>query len=412
MTWNSRDTNSPRLLGFGTSMVLHAGAVAAIVWGLARPAPPSLTYAAPTSVPVVVAKSHSVDVPEGDISVRRGAGSAELHIGGFRFDYSKIAERSTMLFPFLTRPLRLEHATVTVRNPGAGGLTGSSPPAKAHRRLILSDTALQRLVDKTWSRRERWEPFRSIAALVTAHPPDDERLVALLRAYRDQNVLQPYMDTTSREALLWVMLGIAADHGDFIDFVGEYASRHPSSKVTTELLFLLDELAQGSFDALGVLLDTRGHDLWWTRESNREAYDLFEAIQRHYRVELRKRNVPREVLAVYYDNVRLRILAQIVRTTPAGYRINDALFLSGGIYWKQRRTAEAVRAWRQITLDPEDVYAEGSSAVRAALHGTASEEGRDVDAAAIDRILSGEYARWLASSARRLARFGYSLDTF
>ena len=403
-----------RSLGFGTSMVLHAAAILVIVWSASRPAPPSLESATPDPPAIVVADLRSADVPGPDIPVPREAVPSPLRIGAFRFDYRKIAERPTMLFPFLTRALPLER-TVSLQPPAGGGRM--QPPASATvdpttRRLILSDGALQGLVDQAWSRRERWRPFRRIAALVTAHGPDDERVLALLQAYRDQNVLQPYVDATNHDPLVWVMLGIAADHGDFIDFVGKYASRNPSSKVTTELLFLLDELAQGSFDALCLLLDTREHDLWWTRESNREAYDLFVAIQRHYRVQLRKSGVPREGLGAYYDSVRLRLLAHIVRTSPEGYRINDALFLSGGIYWNQGRRAEAVRAWRQMAADPDDVYAEASSDITTALQGTTSEDGRDVDPAAIDRILSAEKARWADSSVRRLAQFGHSVDTF
>ncbi|HEV3486586.1 MAG TPA: hypothetical protein VG106_14340 [Vicinamibacterales bacterium] len=236
-------------------------------------------------------------------------------------------------------------------------------------------------------------------------------MLALLRAYRDQNVLQPYVGT-SPDAALWVMLGIAADHGDFIDFIGQYASHHPSSKVTTELLFLLDELAHGSFDALCVLLDTRGHDLWWTRESNREAYELFVAVQRHYRVQLRKRGVAREALGAYYDSVRLNILSQAVRTSPDGYRINDAWFLVGGIYWNQGRRGEALKIWRRIASDPSDVYAQASSELSIALRESVRDDGSDLDAGAVDRILDAEKSRWLASSSRRLAQFGYGLDTF
>ena len=403
-----------RSLGFGASAVLHAAAIVAIVWSPSRPAPPSPASATPDPPAVAVADPRSADVPASDIPVPRGGAPAPLRIGAFRFDYRKIAERPTTLFPFLTQALPLER-TVSVRPRAGGSFMQPSAPATAprtSRRLVLSDDALQQLVDRAWSRRERWRPFRRIAALVTAHGPDDERLLALLRAHRDQNLLQPYVDATNHDPLVWVMLGIAADHGDFLDFVGKYAARHPSSKVTTELLFLLDELAQGSFDALCLLLDTRRHDLWWTRESDPAAYELFVTIQQHYRVQLRKRGVPREGLGAYYDNVRLSVLDYIVRTTPEGYRINDALFLIGGIYWNQGRKVEALRAWREMMADPDDVYAKASSEVRAALQGTTSDGGWDVDPAAIDRILDAEKARWAAASVRRLAHFGHGVDTF
>jgi hypothetical protein len=406
--------NHPRRLGFGTSMLLHAGVLAALVWSASRATPDTATSAAPTRMPIVIAAPGDLDPPEREIPVGSQRAASQLRVGEFHFDYRRIAERRTMLFPFLTRSLPLERTTVSVRY-RRGSLALPSAPAEAPvpaRRLILSDDALQQLVDGAWSRRERWKPFERIASLVTAHGPDDARVAALLRAYRDQNVLQPYVDATNHDPLLWVMLGIAADHGDFFDFVAQYASRYPSSKITTELLFLLDELAQGSFDALALLLDTRGHDLWWTREANPEAYELFVAIQRHYRVQLRKQALPREELSAYYDDVRLDLLAHIVRTTPSRYGSNDALFLSGVIYWKQGRRMQALKSWRQMTPDPQDLYAAGASEVMAVLHGTAREDGRDVDTAALDRILASERSRWLAGSVRRLARFGHRVDTF
>lgn len=406
--------DSPRLFGYGASMVLHAGAIVVMVWGVPRPAPESVKSPGAAPMGIAVPDARSVEVTGPDISPPSARAPSELHIGEFRFDYRKIAERPTALFPFLTRALPPERTTLAARRSSSGGFMYAPEPAiarRAARPLILTDKALQQLVDKAWSRRERWTPFRRIATLVTAHGPDDDRVLTLLRAYRDQNVLQPYVGT-SPDAARWVMLGIAADHGDFMDFIGEYASRHPSSKVTTELLFLLDELAHGSFDALSVLLDTRGHDLWWTRESNREAYHLFVALQEHYRAQLRKRGVAREALGAYYDSLRLNILSQIVRTSPDGYRINDAWFLSGAIYWNQGRRAEALKVWRRIASDPSDVYAQASAELSIALRGSVRDAGSEVDAREVDRILDAEKSRWLASSSLRLARFGYTVDTF
>ena len=65
--------------------------------------------------------------------------------------------------------------------------------------------------------------------------------------------------TTARD------MDIAADHADFIELIADYAVRHPSTKATTELLFLLDKLTQASFDALTTLLNTEPRrDLRWT----------------------------------------------------------------------------------------------------------------------------------------------------
>src|SRR5262249_40776615 len=149
--------------------------------------------------------------------------------------------------------------------------------------LSIGDVRLQAIVDRSWSRRERWLSFSEIAGLVQEHDPDEGRLPDLLRAYLDQNILQPYFDGDTRDPRFWTMLGLAADHIEFIDFVRSYARLHPSSRATTDLLFLLDELAQGSRDAFLMLMDTDPRsDLRVTRLVDRDAYDLAMAIRREY----------------------------------------------------------------------------------------------------------------------------------
>ena len=97
--------------------------------------------------------------------------------------------------------------------------------------------------------------------------PTTSGLAALIALYRDQNALQPYADGSMRDLRLWAQLGLAADHVDFIGFIRGYAAAHPSTKVTTELLFLLDTLAQANADALAVLVETnQPGDLEWTKE--------------------------------------------------------------------------------------------------------------------------------------------------
>jgi hypothetical protein len=140
--------------------------------------------------------------------------------------------------------------------------------------LTLRAGDLQALVDKAWARRDRWPAFREIARLADASNPDEGDLPALLHGYVDQDGLQPYVDAAVRDPRLWTHLGLAANHVDFIDFISRYASQHPSTRATTELFFLLDKMAQASFDAMVVLLDSDPTtDLIWTRTANREAYD-------------------------------------------------------------------------------------------------------------------------------------------
>jgi len=186
--------------------------------------------------------------------------STVLVIPGFAFDFAKIASRASLLFPFLDLQLSIQAAPEVRLHDGGDGLVFVQT-ITAHRadklpRLRVSPTELQTIVDLAWSRRARWKVFQSIRTITDGYDPNEGRLPTLLRAYVDEDLLQPYQDTTIRDPRLWTQLGIAADHADFIQFITGYAARHPSTRVTTELLFLLDKLAQASLDALMTLLDT------------------------------------------------------------------------------------------------------------------------------------------------------------
>src|SRR5262245_8023570 len=267
-----------------------------------------------------------------------------LIIQNFTFDFGKISERATELFPFLSLQLPFDSPPVDrgaalrrrLVNPFASGAPGDSNPP-----LVLSDSALQTVVDSAWSRRYRWRTFRPVRELTSKYNADTGRLPLLLRRYADETMLQPYLDTEIPDMRLWTELGIAADHADYIAFITKYATEHPSSKATTELLFLLDKLAQGSYDALATLIGMNPARMEWTRTTSSEAYDLFTMMRRYYRSQLALKNLEDYVaLRLFFDRIRIAILSGIVRTTPNGYRASDARFLIGSIYWRQLREEE------------------------------------------------------------------------
>jgi hypothetical protein len=348
--------------------------------------------------------------------------STTLLIPGFTFDFGKIASRASVLFPFLDlqfsipagpaarfrdvdsrqgRGLVFVHAVVAQRSDGLP-------------RLRLTNTAFQTIVDVSWSRRARWTAFRSIRTMTDQYSGEEGSLPTLVRAYVDANVLQPFYDTTIRDPRLWSQLDIAAEHVDFIQFIVDYAVRHPSTKATTELLFLLDKLAQASFDALTILLDTEPkRDLRWTAEANLDAYRLIRAIRAFYLDRLGELATNRAALKARYDAMRLQILRSIVRTTPEEYRANDARFLIGAIAWRAGDRETAVRTWDELQIRQTDYYAASSSYVLRILNEERSGALVSSDIAArIDRVLDNEYERWLTFSSARLRRFGYATDTF
>ena len=295
-------------------------------------------------------------------------------------------------------------------NPFASGTPSDPNPP-----LVLSDRALQDVVDSAWSRRYRWRVFRPVRELTAKYSADAGRLPMLLRRYNDQNMLQPYLDTAIPDMRLWTELGIAADHVDYITFISKYASEHPSTKATTELLFLLDKLAQGSYDALVTLLGASASRMEWTRATSREGFELLMTAQRYYRAQLEVAHLTggREI-RLFYDRVRVAILTGIVTTAPQGYRASDARFLIGSIYWRQARADEAVRWWRDMTVDPLAMETGSARAIAQVLEAVrrAGPNGERIDRGAINAALDEEQRGWVAFWETRLKQFGYAFDTY
>jgi hypothetical protein len=362
-------------------------------------------------------------------AIAHGEGSSTVVIPGFTFSTDRIREHATLLFPFLSPGLLLEQFALAphseagdgFRDPFARAVTSQRRPGARRPPLALSRPALQSLIDGTWSRRDRWSPFQRIVKLAQTYHADEGKLPSVLREYERQNGLQPYVDASMRDPRLWTELGIAADHVEFIGFISRYASEHPSTKAATELLFLLDKLAQASVDALTTLLNSEPDDLQWTRDANQDAYNLILDLRGYYSKQLRRKGLAsKDGLAEHYDNVRLGILAGILRTTPKGYRANDARFLIGAIYWRQGRTGDALRAWRQMTIERSDSYATSISRLLEVLEAQTGGDRGDVDTRQvmraltthIDNILRAEHGRWIMFSMDRLLQFGFHFDTY
>lgn len=416
----------------GASLVLHAVAFAIVAWLPWGSAPrkavigyASAIFATPAAATTGVAGQAGGSGPAAGSTASpteiEETGTeeppSEFHLPGFAFDFRKVARRATSLFPFLTRPPKLGGLGRASSSTASSGLVTPVTPQRERSSkppLVMSDGELQSVIDHAWARRDRWTAFQRIVRLLDRHHPNDGRLPMLLKAYLEQNLLQPYVDTTIRDPRLWTMLGIAADNVDFVEFIDGYVTQHPGTRSATELLFLLDELAQGSHDGLVALVDTNiERDLWWTRQTSREAYDLVVRIQQHYRVQLAQKGLTSGAgLRAYYDEARLAILGAILRTTPAGYRASDARFLVGSIYWKRGRPAEAVRVWREITAARDDSYRAAYVDILDVLGAGLDPAADRVAAARIDGILAAEHQRWLKFSDARLKQFGYAVDSF
>jgi hypothetical protein len=418
---------------FGLSAALHLLAAAALVWLAQSPAIRTGSKERNLQT-VVVAPSEDRGYPglkpvdrQADVATAEaGDASLPLQIADFRVDVEKIATHAQVLFPFVTPGLSLEHFFTAP--PSTGRLRFDDSMLPGHQRdpaadggpLVLTDAALQAIVDQSWSRRDRWSAFERIRKLAGSHGANDGSLPRLLKKYCDENWLQPYVDAETRDPRLWVQLALAADHVNFISFIRRYAAAHPSTKATTELLFLLDKIAQASRDTLGVLLDSDpASRLAYTRQANPKAYRLVEQLRLQYALELSRMGLTSGAsIDAYYDQVRLAILTGIVESTPDGYGADDARFLIGGIYWRAQRADDALRWWRGLSPAPRGSYAVASSQVLLALRVAGMEHaagGADVDPSlrqALDRALRNQQGHWLMFSYDRLEHFGYRFDTY
>lgn len=420
--------------GLTASVSLHLFALASQLvpaWGTSAtpsssgPPPVEIVFAPPEDVqyPGLNPLPDQPDVPEFEREY------PSVTVRNATFDVTRIARRADVLFPFLSPGLSLELFALRpqeafdrfLHNPLVwSGSTDSLPPKPT---LTMDDSEIQALIDRSWERRDRWKAGQPVFDAVDASDLSSGRGPKLLREYVEQNLGQYYEDprTGERDARLWTELALAADHVDFIAYVRRNVSAAPGSRGATELLFMLDKVAESNRNILATLQSidpTR--DLTATRAKSRDAFTLIDTIKRHYAVLLRTRGLKddRDVGAAY-DGVRLAILGGVLKTTPAGFRANDARALIGGIHWRAGNSVAALDAWCALEpLSPDDEYQELIEALIVTLRVPA---GTDVcttrelgigESVAVERVLRRERGRLWEFQYRRLLQFGYSLDSF
>jgi hypothetical protein len=405
-------TRLRRAKSVAVSMGVHGSAAALMVlFSALRPTVTPVTPPSEMEITYVAAPPGAVDTQlaeERDDSPPSTPGGAPDDWEATRFNIPKIKAQKESLFPFLTAGLtflaRLDKQAAASRDHLANPLAGSNarPP------LLLTEAALQGVIDRSWSRRSRWRAFGEIVSLTETHDVNAGQLPSVLRGYLDQNLLQPFCDTTRRDSRFWAMLENAADHSRFIDFVGSFTRDHPASRTMTELLFLLDELTQASRDVMLMLMDTRPEtDLLYTATTTRDGIALSVELRRYYLSWLAQHqlNSP-EAVKGQFDKVRLQILATIIDASPNGYREGDARYLAGEIFFNQQNLDEAITWWKPIVPNAHDSYVGSYAAILSELR-----EPRP-NSKAIRGILQAEYARWRSASFDRLRQFHSRCDTF
>jgi hypothetical protein len=391
MTRKDHRPTRRREAGLLLSALLHGSLIVGII-GWPAPSSRSRRVLAPRDEPVQI---EIVDL-------------SELRDHAFDFDIEKIGARIDRLFPF-TGPVSFSSITRASRDGGdAGAFVMDSHVAATLPALTLTSLEMQAELDASWSRRQRWDAFQRIRDLVLRFDPQQGDLPLLLRRYVQDNLLQPFNASQNPEPKVWALLSIAADHSEFAQFITSFVERVPYSKATTELLFLLDKLVQANLQtALNLFTLDTSNGMEWTKRLSPKGAEMLGALKRHQERALTNRGVGDEsAIAHVYDEVRIGILEHLVRTTPQGYRINDARFLIGEIYWQQGRRADARAVWAAIDPDSSDDYFVVYSEVRANL------TAETISRAPIDIALNAHTRRWFHASTQRLRQFGFRSDTF
>src|SRR2546430_1803312 len=110
---------------------------------------------------------NAIDVQDQD-AMRRSLHSQTVAVPGFIVNVAKIAERASLLFPFVTPGLSLERFAIaperesreTFHDPFAPPRDPRSKDARAQPPLSLWDAALHCPSDPSWSGRNRRPPFQ------------------------------------------------------------------------------------------------------------------------------------------------------------------------------------------------------------------------------------------------------------
>jgi hypothetical protein len=332
----ARERTLRRVGGFAVSCAIHAAMLAALVWKWAVTPYGAATPSSPRQIEVVAVAATVAGGPPGlrpldpatDDEIAIPSHPGTLSIQKLTFNFQHVADRARWLFPVLTPGLALEQFSSLPPDVARRRLQFSFavPPSgaagqSADRPLAIDVQQRQALIDGAWSRRQRWKAFQTIATIVRDHGTSAD-LPALLQMYREQDGLQIYVDPDVRDHRLWATLEIAADHRDFIEFIRNYVVAHPSSKASTELLLLLDEIVQSDLSAVVNLLSIEPvRDLQATRRRDSAAYDFVVEIQQYYRRQLtEQRLLSAAAVEGHYDAIRLAILDLALRSTPDDYR--------------------------------------------------------------------------------------------
>jgi hypothetical protein len=391
------------------SAVFHGGAAAA--WLIVSLLPPAME--APSAAPMLeIARIELPPAEDPPIAIEHPIPPDQLsgyELSGLPFNLARIAARRASLFPFLTADLSFLDRIANDFRADSAHLPNPLDQSLRAQPLALDAVSMQHLIDESWSRRDRWQRFKPVADLLAGHDATVGQAPQLMREYLDQNLLQPYCAGKTKDGQFWALLENASDHAAFLEFIRRFSRTRSSSRTTTELLFLMDELAQASHEVASTVVATSvSKELAYSAVHAPRAALLAASIANDLRYWFASRRLSAQSdMRAAYDGVRLRVLATIVETTPNGYRESDARFLAGEILFRQSSVEEAMEWWRPMMPAAGDTYAGAARAIKNVI-----DQPGPLNKFELWRILSTESARWAELNYNRMKQFGYRCDSY
>lgn len=228
-------------------------------------------------------------------------------------------------------------------------------------KLSFDEVARRRYFDETLSDSKEKQLDRFLKDYGSYDPNDGD----LPRAIRDL-----YFENLQRVASSFHpdMTYLAIDYfhealnkEEFLRKALEAVSRKKGTKYATEILFAIENIYEIQGRALKLLFDVKRHidGLPATGRDNIRVQTLEKVVKRYLPLAEKKgiKN-DRDALQHYFLK-RTEILEYLAETTPSGYRIKDATFAKGRIFWESamsepgnpmsgRVAKRAVDIWRTI----------------------------------------------------------------
>ncbi|WP_411823572.1 hypothetical protein [Leptospira sp. 'Mane'] len=146
---------------------------------------------------------------------------------------------------------------------------------------------------------------------------------------------------------------------DFLKQMMALLSEHLGTKTGTEILFTIENIYEIQGRALNVYFQNESLYQTYPEEKKQELrVETIRRVVEKYKPVLREKKIRSYSDAeLAYTTKRLQIIDSLIKNTPAGYRLQDALFEKGRIFWESgilrgedELLYKAIAEWKKISL--------------------------------------------------------------